>query len=1803
MSKLQHLYALITKHYISAKRNFLSTLLELFFPIIIIFIYYILRKVIKIEYFYFSEEFPNDNFYYINNSTALSYSLNYNNYPYLGMSYICIFNPIISFIGDNFPLKLKNQILLIMNMEIGSSNSLNFSTIDDFQNYISSDDYGLNEEKPKTCFGVYFNFVNENNTYIVHLLYPAAIWSIEYNIIPNTLIKANDFFQRQIDPRSNTKYREYGYLMVMKIIYDYILKEVSKNESAEFNFVVANQKFDSYFKDDFQYSLGFMLGFCIIIAYVVPLCFNIFKLVKEKETRAKEGMKIMGMTEGIYFLSYFLRFFIFNIFYSIINSLISTLVFKHFKFIYIFLFFWLFGMNIFSLIYFFQSFMDKTRLAMLVSILCYFLMYFFSAAIQFDNVKKWIKILFSIFPQTGLQLGINVMGNFEVNKINFEYKYIGFNYRNYNIRLMYIILAIDFVLYLFLGFYLENVILHEYGTNKKWYFLCTKKYWCSTEKKNNKISNDESNLNHFKNNSQLNNEENKILNINNFYNNNPKDNKDFFQNEDIYRDYTNPKDKLIINNIHKSFDNKSVLNGVSFTLYKNEIFALLGHNGAGKSTLISILTGLYQINSGEVYYNNNNVLDDMDSFRKILGICPQHDVLFSDMTVEEHLRLFCIFKGEENIENEINKLIYDFGMEEKRKEVVENLSGGQKRKLSIMIALVGNSKIIFLDEPSSGMDITSRRNLWNILKGYTEGRIIVLTTHYMEEAAVLGKRIGIITEGNMMCLGSTLFLIEKFGKFISLNLRVNEKEKKCYDDIIDFIKNQTNFDVGLEYDGKDDKIIYEILSEEILLRIPYYKNKEKNNFVLEKFFEELDKNLEKLNIKNYSASMPTLEDVFLNVSNLKKNQKNKENNEIENSINLNENVLFDDNNYNVNFTKTEKFIIDLKISIKKRGVQIIRDTKTFFLEILCPILLTLIGLIVSYLNFVQNAPGFLCSPSEISTETQLLYYSSTDFTNQNKIPFEIIKGYDETFTNSKVEPIDLNSNIQEIFPSSVTFANDIYDLHTNSPVYYYFINFNKENSNYDFISFINTTSRQSTIIYPNFLLNNLIYYASDYNSKVMFYNTPWKLTNDEKESSKETNYAIVGFFISISFSLIPANFITIIIKERENNSKHLQIISGISLMSYWINNYLFELIKYYFIGGIGILLIFIFDFYKSYLYLLYILYGLAMVSFTYFLSFFFKTESNGQNICILINFLFGSLGGVILIILRTYEKTEKYAKIIAYVLRIIPSFCFCYGYNQLLNEYNLFYMDYYLLKGELYFFNNHKEKELLNLKYIGMDLLFLGVEGILYLFFVYLLEKNYNCCKLNYNNINNNNENNVDNNLIDSQIIKENKKSNDSEILSKNYAIVVKNLTKIFNNNFFNCFYNDDITIAVKNLSFCLEYGECFGLLGVNGAGKTTTFKCLSYEISADLGELYIDSKELKQNFSKIRSLIGYCPQFDSIFDYLTVYENLEFYSKLKGIKNEKNKEIINLLMKEMNLYYYKNIISYKLSGGNKRKLSVAIAMICNPPIILLDEPSTGMDPEARRFMWNVIHKISKRNKKSSVILTTHSMEEAETLCQRMGIMVNGEFKCLGSCNYIKEKYGYGYELNVTIKGLNEEILKEYLNEKYENYYKNNINLEINKSNYNNVLNEINKNNFEYLLNEKSFGKKLYEKIINEKNKISLFKLIGWVFYTENVLKLIKEIKIYFNEIFCIEFDDNNFVFKIKRNHNENEKTIGFLFGLTEKNKNKYYIEEYTFQQTSLEQIFNKFAKEQKNYVSKEKNIEKIEILITDDLLNKLEYK
>ncbi len=252
---------------------------------------------------------------------------------------------------------------------------------------------------------------------------------------------------------------------------------------------------------------------------------------------------------------------------------------------------------------------------------------------------------------------------------------------------------------------------------------------------------------------------------------------------------------------------------------------------------------------GTANYQGSNILNNMDEFRKSLGICPQHDVLFDKLTQKEHLEMFAVYKGipSDQRETEIEKIIEEMGIKEKQDDLVEGLSGGQKRKLSIAIALLGGSKVVFLDEPSSGMDITSRRKLWDILKRSSSNKIIVLTTHFMEEASILGNRIGIVSQGKLKCCGTSLFLIERFGKTISLTIA---KDRKAEDDkIINFITERIK---GVEY---------EVLSEEILFKIP--KNDQIN---LKDFFSDLDANLEDLQIKSYGASMPTLEDVFLNIS-------------------------------------------------------------------------------------------------------------------------------------------------------------------------------------------------------------------------------------------------------------------------------------------------------------------------------------------------------------------------------------------------------------------------------------------------------------------------------------------------------------------------------------------------------------------------------------------------------------------------------------------------------------------------------------------------------------------------------------------------------------------------------------------------------------------------------------------------------------------------------------------------------------------------------------------------------------------------
>lgn len=171
----------------------------------------------------------------------------------------------------------------------------------------------------------------------------------------------------------------------------------------------------------------------------------------------------------------------------------------------------------------------------------------------------------------------------------------------------------------------------------------------------------------------------------------------------------------------------------------------------------------------------------MDTLRRYMGVCPQHNVLFDLLTPKETIRVFQAFKGAagstEEKEQEMEKILKDTGIWEYRNTRGKNLSGGNKRKLSVAIALCGSSKFVMLDEPTAGMDLQARRNLWNMLRAYRNDRIIVLTTHYMDEADVLGDRIGIMQNGRLVTVGSSLFLKKRYGAGYNFTLeKVKDKE-------------------------------------------------------------------------------------------------------------------------------------------------------------------------------------------------------------------------------------------------------------------------------------------------------------------------------------------------------------------------------------------------------------------------------------------------------------------------------------------------------------------------------------------------------------------------------------------------------------------------------------------------------------------------------------------------------------------------------------------------------------------------------------------------------------------------------------------------------------------------------------------------------------------------------------------------------------------------------------------------------------------------------------------------------------------
>ncbi|KAH1117723.1 hypothetical protein AAZX31_17G095600 [Glycine max] len=218
---------------------------------------------------------------------------------------------------------------------------------------------------------------------------------------------------------------------------------------------------------------------------------------------------------------------------------------------------------------------------------------------------------------------------------------------------------------------------------------------------------------------------------------------------------------------------------------------------------------------------------------------------------------------------------------------------------------------------------------------------------------------------------------------------------------------------------------------------------------------------------------------------------------------------------------------------------------------------------------------------------------------------------------------------------------------------------------------------------------------------------------------------------------------------------------------------------------------------------------------------------------------------------------------------------------------------------------------------------------------------------------------------------------------------------------------------AVRGLFLFVPQGECFGMLGPNGAGKTSFINMMIGLTKPTSGRAFVQGLDIRTQMDEIYTTMGVCPQHDLLWESLTGREHLLFYGRLKNLKGSLLTQAVEESLMSLNLFHGgvadKQVGKY--SGGMKRRLSVAISLIGDPRVIYMDEPSSGLDPASRKSLWNVV-KRAKQNR--AIILTTHSMEEAEALCDRLGIFVNGSLQCVGNAKELKERYGGTYVFTMT---------------------------------------------------------------------------------------------------------------------------------------------------------------------------------------------
>ncbi|ELV11962.1 Retinal-specific ATP-binding cassette transporter [Tupaia chinensis] len=1357
--------------------------------------------------------------------------------------------------------------------------------------------------------------------------------------------------------------------------------------------------------DSFMIILNRCFPIFMVLAWIYSVSMTVKSIVLEKELRLKETLKNQGVSNAVIWCTWFLDSFSI----MLMSILLLTLFITHGRILHysnpfiLFLFLTVFSTATIMQCFLLSTFFSKASLAAACSGVIYFTLYLphiLCFAWQ-DRMTAELKQAVSLLSPVAFGFGTEYLVRFEEQGLGLQWTNIGSSPMegdDFSFLMSMKMMLFDAALYGLLAWYLDQVFPES-----------------------------------------------------------------FFE-----RELPGLVPGVCVKNLVKSFEpyGRPAVDRLNITFYENQITAFLGHNGAGKTTTLSILTGLLPPTSGTVLIGGKDIETSLDAIRQSLGMCPQYNILFHHLTVAEHILFYAQLKGKSwgEAQLEMETMLEDTGLHHKRNEEAQDLSGGMQRKLSVAIAFVGDAKVVVLDEPTSGVDPYSRRSIWDLLLKYRSGRTIIMSTHHMDEADILGDRIAIISQGKLYCSGTPLFLKNCFGTGFYLTLVRKMKNFQsqrdgceetcscaskgfssrcpaCVDEITteQVLDGDVNELTDVVRHHVPEAKLVECIGQELIFLLPNKNFKQRSYASL---FRELEDTLPDLGLSSFGISDTPLEEIFLKVTEDSDSgpllaggtQQKKENlslrqpclspSEEAKQTSQDSNVCSaaaaappegqpptgpEDPRTQLN-TGTQLLLQHVQALLVKRFHHTLRSRKDFLAQIVLPASFVFLALMLSIVvPPFGEYPALTLHPWMYGQ--QYTFYSMDDSNSEhlelladvllNKPGFgnrclkeewlpEYPCGNSTPWKTPAVSP-----NITHLFqkqewlpehPSpacrcstreKLTMLPECPEGAGGLPPPQVWFN-NK--GWHAMVSFLN-------VAHNAILRANLHETRDPEEYGITVISQPLNLTKEQlSEITVLTTSvdAVVAVCVIFAMSFVPASFVLYLIHERVNKAKHLQFVSGVGPITYWLTSFLWDIANYSVSAGlvVGIFMGFQKKAYTSpnnlpALVALLMLYGWAVIPMMYPASFLFDVPSTAYVALSCANLFIGINSSAITFVLELFENNQMLIRLNAVLRKLLivfPHFCLGRGLIDLALSQAV--TDVYARFGEEHA-SNPFQWDL-----IGKNLVAMAAEGVVYFLLTLLIQ--HRCTLSRWN----------------AEPPKEPIVEEDDDVAQERQRIISGGSS------------NDILRLN--------ELTKCFGLLGVNGAGKTTTFKMLTGDTTVTSGDAIVAGKSILTNISEVHQSMGYCPQFDAIDDLLTGREHLYLYARLRGVPAEEIERVANQSIQSLGLSQYADRLAGTYSGGNKRKLSTAIALLGGPPLVLLDEPTTGMDPQARRMLWNTIVGIIRQGR--AVVLT---MEECEALCTRLAIMVKGTFRCLGTIQHLKYKFGDGYIVTMKIKAPKGELLPD----------------------------------------------------------------------------------------------------------------------------------------------------------------------------------